>query len=196
MPKSHNKRENAVSTSKNRACTSFETTAYSLRPRKNGQVVPPNNTATVMTSRNLCSLSLDSLNPDVVLEDISDICATVQSSELDDPVSNHSVDPLLAKDRGALSALPERLPILWPSMNDDSKWNSLNEAITKHLSSASKNLAVGSRIQYLEMVIYECASAAFGHSVPSVKHLENICFRRKERTIELVKAKNHLLHQM
>ena len=198
MSMSHNKNIPAISTSNNRAISqNSETPAYSLRPRKNGQVVHPRNAAEVLASENFCSLSLDSLSPEVVLEDISDICVTVQSSELDSLVSNHSADPLLANDKGKLLAMPERFPISWPSMSEDSKWNTLNEAITKHLSTASKNLSVGSRIQFLETILYECASNAFGHAFPSAKPpRKSFSCPKKDRTIQLVKTKNHLLLQM
>ena len=136
------------------------------------------------------------LNPKVVLEDISDFCATVQSVELDRQVYNHSADPLLAKDKGCLSAFPERFPILWPSMNEDSKWNALEEAIMRHLTTASQNLPPGARIQFLETTIYDCASKAFGHSFPRAGHpVRNSC-PKKKKTIELVKVKNDLLIQI
>ena len=200
------KSKTAISTSSsggfstNRAVLSntYETnsSSYLLRPRKNGQVIPPSISAPVTASKDVSSLTSLGLNPKVVLEDISDFCATVQSVELDRQVYNHSADPLLAKDKGCLSAFPERFPILWPSMNEDSKWNALEEAIMRHLTTASQNLPPGARIQFLETTIYDCASKAFGHSFPRAGHpVRNSC-PKKKKTIELVKVKNDLLIQI
>ena len=93
--------------------------AYCLRPRnRSGQVVgkfPEAHDVSVSSKEQLLSRCRD---VKVTLEDVSHLCETVQSSEKDGQVSNHSADPFLAKDKKYLNSFPDKIEIAWPSMND------------------------------------------------------------------------------
>ena len=132
----------------------------------------------------------------VVLDDISHLCETVQSSNGDCLVANHSADPRIAKDKKYLNALSERKEIAWPSMNDASAWKSFEESVMKKLSPASQGLSVGARLEFLQDTIYDCASIAFGLKSPSSKQAVSHFSDNKNKVIKLVKSKNDLIIQI
>jgi len=128
------------------------------------------------------------LQPRVVLEDISHLCAAVEPKELDSQVNTHSTDPLLARDKGYLKTLPEKQGIRWPAMNEEAKWNSFSDAVCKQIY-ASNNLSVGARVSLLESAIYDVASVHFGHVAEKKRLIPHFVYK-KQRTIELVQIKN------
>ena len=171
--------------------------AYCLRPRnRSGQVVsksPEVHDVSVSSNEQLLSRCRDSM---VVLEDISHLCETVQSSNENSQVANHSADSLLAKDKNYLNSLPERSEIAWPSMNDNCAWSLFEESVMRQLPPASNGLSVGARIQFLEDTLYDCASSAFGQKSPSSKQAVSHFLNNKDKVIKLVKTKNNLLIQI
>ena len=182
---------------------SYRTANYCLRPR-NRQSQATNTPSeahddhakvhdSVSSNEQLLSRCRD---PKVVLEDISHLCETVQSSEENSLVANHSADSPLAKDKNYLNSLPERSEIAWPSMSNNAAWLSLEESVMKHLSLASRGLSVGARVQFLEDTIYDCASTAFGQKLPSSKQTVSHFIDNKHKVVKLVKVKNDLLTQI
>ena len=168
------------------------TASYRLRPRNsNGQVKKPSSESSDMSvNEYLLSRCRDS---EVVLEDISNLCETVQSPEEESPVANHSAYPLLAKDKAYLNSYPEKTEIAWPPMGNNPAWASFEESVMKHLSLASHNLSIEARIQLLESSIYDCASTAFGQKSPSLKQTVSHFNSNKHKVIKLVREKNDLL---
>ena len=169
---------------------------YVLRPRKQKNmenVAVPDHRSVEDNVSGLPAHSLMATLPEarVVLEDITHLCEAVKPKELDSQAKTHSTDPLLAKDKGYLKALPEKQGICWPAMNEDAKWDSFSDAVMKKLSTASLNQSVGCRVKYLESAIYDQASIAFGHIVNKVKTIPNFV-AKKHKTIELVTMKNRL----
>ena len=132
----------------------------------------------------------------VTLEDVSHLCETVESSEKDGQVSNHSADPFLAKDRKYLNSFPDKIEIAWPSMNDGPAWKAFEESVMKHLSPATHGISVGARLHVLEDTVYECASTAFGHKLPPLKQSVSHFSDNRSKVIKLVKTKNDLLTQI
>ena len=168
--------------------------AYCLRPRnRSGQVVgkfPEAHDVSVSSKEQLLSRCRD---VQVMLEDVSHLCETVQSSEKDSQVSNHSADPSLAKDKKYLNSFPEKIEIAWPSMNDGPAWKAFEESVMKQLSPATHGISVGARLHILEDTVYECASSAFGHKLPPLKQAVSHFSDNKSKVIKLVKTKNDLL---
>ena len=172
--------------------------AYCLRPRNgSGQVIgissEVHDVPLVSSNEQLLSRCRESI---VVLEDISHLCETVQSSKGDSPVANHSADPLIAKDKKYLNSLLERTEIAWPSMIDASVWKLFEESVLRHLSPASQGLSVGARLQFLQDTIYDCAFNAFGPKLPSSKQAVSHFCDNKNKVIKLVKSKNDLTIQL
>ena len=181
------------------ATGSFSNTssAYCLRPRnRSGKVVSKSSEAHEVSLSSNTQLVSHCRDVKVMMEDISHLCEAVEPSEEDSQVSNHSADPLLARDRKYLNSLPERIEIAWPSMNDGPAWKAFEESVMRQLTLASHGLSVGNRLQYLEDTVYDCASAAFGHKLPPSKQAVSHFMDNKSKVIRLVKTKNELATQI
>ena len=171
--------------------------AYCLRPRnQSGQVVSKSSEVHEVSVPSNTQLVSRCREVKVMMEDISHLCEAVEPSEADSQVSNHSADPLLARDRSYLNSLPKRSEIAWPSMNDGLAWKALEESVMRQLPMASHGLSVGARLQCLESTVYDCASAAFGHKLPSSKQAVSHFMDNKRKVIKLVQTKNELTTQI
>ena len=176
---------------------SNNSSAYCLRPRnQSGQVASKSSEAHEVSLPSNTQLVSRCREVKVMMEDISHLCEAVEPSEADSQVSNHSADPLLARDRSYLNSLPERSEIAWPSMNDGLAWKALEESVMRQLPMASHGLSVGARLQCLESTVYDCASAAFGHKLPSSKQAVSHFMDNKRKVIKLVQTKNELTTQI
>ena len=96
------------------------------------------------------------------------------------------------KEQSYLQDLKAKTPIAWGIMKDD-RWSALDNAVVSKLHSCN---SLSERLKLLEDTIYAEGAKIFGHIQP--KHFKNLSgkSRRTLRSINLVKLKNSLVHQI
>ena len=129
----------------------------------------------------------------VVLEDIFSSNLTEKFKMLKtNPDKTHSVSSHKVDENYFLEKLTKKDPISWPKMSDKDAWEDLDSAVG--------NLLVGGptvfdRLSLLEESTYSEASRLFGFIKRIPKRFSGLN-RRAQNSINLVKEKNTLLHQI
>ena len=107
-------------------------------------------------------------------------------------INIHSANSPLSADKSKLCKIMSKLPIRWPSMDQDEQWSKLDSAVLQVLPLGG---SIDSRVGKLEDIVYENASTLFGVYTSVSK--PNPCNNRRKRTLfALVNEKNDLLKQL